>query len=422
MRRLLLLPVAVYGTSLPILTTQTGCGYFNGVWDQRSCYDYYPTDCLFGFSSTQPQSTYNANVAARTIQQLVLPASSVLATSSPYALHNTTNPLVYVPTGEALSGCVVTEVYYTDCIKESATYSVTCTLEDTYVDLNANPSTLTSTFTKSLSMAGQYTFADTNKAILSMSPLPSTQAVSFANAVLNTATYLKLTCNVGGAPVNSCLLFEAVPTNESPSISVGTDLTAYDIKYRFTNPPIPALVYNNVTDLTPASGDRVINEGNPIVAVDGKAITYCEGENSEYQGEDGVFNSVFLGSDGAFYNTSHILYISGPNISSSTFQQVWSTLPELTEGRAGRMLITCWDDLGANMGTGEIYFGTTFSNSTSNNVWNITTVTTTFFEPLTDGTTAAPVTLSAAGGSVKPMWTLLMCGGIYAIVSLFYIL
>jgi hypothetical protein len=142
--------------------------------------------------------------------------------------------------------------------------------------------THTHSFTHSLTCSS--TLQATHARTPTLAARALSQAVSLYSALSGTATVVTLTCVTDTLPqLTSCLLFEAVPSNESPSLARQNDAAA---AYRFKSAPVATLNFNNVTDGTDKAGDVLLNDGNPIVTRLGVSPAYCNGEVAEYQGED----------------------------------------------------------------------------------------------------------------------------------------
>ncbi|KAG5175677.1 hypothetical protein JKP88DRAFT_274566 [Tribonema minus] len=313
--------------------------HFQGIWGQQPCFNYNPGTCDITFKDSQP--TYGNGAYPKNIRQLTLPAVSKFA-GVPIPLHDPdANFLVDAKTGERLTNCqvtgVVTGVAYVACAQDLQYRNVDCELQNAYANLKSFASApANADAVPTMSLNAQFTV--TAAGAVAAAPIAAATAVSLYSALSGTATVLSMSCDAvaaagGGAAlrVDSCLMFEAVPTNESPDLVKQAATTDLNIKYRFSDPPVATLRFNNVTDGTDKSTDTMLNADNPIVTQLGTAPAYCNDEDAEYQGEDGAWYRYFRGSDGHYVNMTHIVYVDAAYAYSSTMQSI-QQLPLLKNG------------------------------------------------------------------------------------------
>lgn len=351
------------GPNLDIPCSLYGCGDANeeGIYGQYPCSNYYPRDCLFTFKSGL--ANYEENVITLDIPTFTLPAISDFNDAAVTLNDYIEEPIVYIPTGEEIVGCTVTEIYYTKCIKDMDYYNVNCTQETEYPYLN--DTSADDEMVDFISLEGLFAiYGDGGGKEISVNPISNLNAVSLYSALRNTSTVLTLECSVASsvAAIESCLLFEIVPTNESPDL-ISQDASILNPAYRFYDPPVPALTFQEVIEGEQDEYlDMVMNEDNPIVTLYGELPPFCNGTVFEYQGEEGSWYSIFLGTEGYYYDTDHILYVDENYMYSSIIQAVWSGLEDTVAGRNLRMEVECLTSDGYSLGVGYLYFGTTYAD------------------------------------------------------------
>ncbi|KAG5187777.1 hypothetical protein JKP88DRAFT_267751 [Tribonema minus] len=345
------IPCSLYGCGGPDPVT--------GLTGQGPCFHYYPRTCQFTFKSSL--FDYANNVIRRVLPKVTLPSMSEAGGVAVKINSYLTDPIVFVGNGLEPEACTITSTAVVACTKEAVYQQVTCPLETYYQDLFASLRA-DDTLERTLPLAGAFTiYGDGGGKEISFNPVSAYQAPSLYGALRETATVLSLSCTMPSQVVlESCIMFEAVPTNESPALAWQT-AAALVPAFRFVAPPVPAVTLNALTDGTKDAGDALITPGNPIVLLNGVAPRYCYGSQTQYQGEDGGWLNYFLGADGHYVDLNHIVYVLGQNMFSETIQLPWRTLYSTFAGRNLRMLVTCQDALGLQLGVGYLYFGVTYA-------------------------------------------------------------
>jgi hypothetical protein len=203
-----------------------GCGApdAKGIAGQKPCTTYYPRTCQFTFKSRQ--GNYTAEAVARDLKKLQLPPVSSFpkgSLSPAISLHSADDdPLVLAATGVELEYCKITKVEHVECFQNQVYRNYDCDSFTKYMDLNFYAKA-TAGMTRTLSMSEQFSTLNDGRE-LAVTAIAPEQAVSLYSALTGTATVLSMTCETAdtGAAVSSCLMFEAVPQNESPLLITQT--------------------------------------------------------------------------------------------------------------------------------------------------------------------------------------------------------
>lgn len=310
----------------------------------------------------------------RTIPLFSLPSLSKFG-GEPFQLHaDVDDPIVYL--GDMVGGvsnvrevtaCKVTGATYTSCYKDKDYFHYTCTEEEKYVDLRDYPRLVDwEELERTVSISDLFVMEGSD--VLAVAPPLPHNAASLYAAVRNTAVSAQLSCTVRGfGTVDSCLMMELDPTNESPVEALGQ--VAGDALYHFEEFAVLNVPMFQVTDKTNASQDVQMNgddNGLTTRLEETRSIYGCQGENAEYMAEDGSWLSAFFSAEEGMLDLSEdstrAFYVTGTGLFSPTVQTSWEpNLSSTLDGRIIRMPLTCFDygvDLAEeNIGEGYAYWG-----------------------------------------------------------------
>ncbi|CAN0261324.1 unnamed protein product [Ectocarpus sp. 12 AP-2014] len=182
-------------------------------------------------------------------------------------------------------------------------------------------------------------FNATGDGEVTVSGIPTSIAPAVSDSLYGRNIEFALTCNQEDPAVmeeDSCVLFQVDFMNYSPTFDVNMAL------FRFEDPAVPGIEMPLAQPLSP--GDTQLNEGNPIVELDGSEVSWgCNGDMAEYQGEDGEWYFWYTGSDGQRYNLTHVFYTTDfDQLHIATIQSAWSpNLEAALHNRYVRLLIHC---------------------------------------------------------------------------------
>ncbi|CAM9377775.1 unnamed protein product [Ectocarpus sp. 12 AP-2014] len=249
---------------------------------------------------------------------------------SGYRLINPYNPIVYLVNEN------VYDRYPVNCSVDSWRYlldnNVTYATNVTFPDANATENAT------EVSVPGLFA-AESHE--LFIDSYSADKAVAISDSLFGRTIEVALSCDqVQTVTVeDSCLQFQLNFTNGSPEVDKELLESAL---YRFEEPAVPGVVLPLAGAYSP--GDVWLNEGNPIVDIDGSVTDEgCNGEVSEYLGEDGEWYYYFTGSDGNTYNMTHVFYATEQDhLNVAKIQAPWSpNLERALFNRTVRMSIYC---------------------------------------------------------------------------------
>ncbi|CAM9360309.1 unnamed protein product, partial [Scytosiphon promiscuus] len=184
-------------------------------------------------------------------------------------------------------------------------------------------------------------FSVTGDGAMTVSGIPASIAPAISDSLYGRTIQVNLTCDEAQLPAvvdqeDSCVLFQVESSTYSSAVDFNMAL------YRFQDPAFPGIEMPLAQPFSP--GDTQLNEGNPIVEIDGSPVDWgCNGDKAEYLGEDGEWYHWFTGSDGQSFNLTHVFYATDfDHLNIATIQSVWTpNLEAALYNRSVRLLIHC---------------------------------------------------------------------------------
>eukprot|EP00903_Cladosiphon_okamuranus_P014909 g13805.t1 len=171
---------------------------------------------------------------------------------------------------------------------------------------------------------------------------PIEKAVAISDTLFGRKIEVGLTCDQEYfvSEEEACVVFKLNFTNSSPEPDAELLESAL---YRFEEPAVPGFILPAAGNWAPEE-DVWLNVDNPIRDIDGSVTeTGCNGEVSEYLGEDGEWYFYYTGQDGATFNLTHVFYATEQDrVNIAKIQAPWSPYLEMALfNRTVRMEIYC---------------------------------------------------------------------------------